>query len=237
MKTILFTQLFLVGTFFTQTPTSLGEIPAESSSTKLTVSTTRHNEALKSIRQGNLRFLQNLEESKTFSLSNLQNLANAQKPHTIILACSDSRVPPEIVFNQEIGSVFTVRTAGMSLDSNVIGSLEYAIKHLHSKNLVILGHTSCGAVKATLDLLDNKNPSDKVSPALQELLSDLKPRLEKFQGKPRTPQLLQESTANTQGILRDLVERSSLIREEYQTEILKITPAIYSLENGTVTFF
>jgi carbonic anhydrase len=227
----------LVSTLLPQPAAGATEITTESPPPKATPATTHHAEALESMRQGNLRFLQSLEESKTFPLDKLQRLATGQKPHTVVLACSDSRVPPELIFNQEIGSLFTVRTAGMSLDNNVIGSLEYAIHHLHSKHLVILGHTSCGAVKATLDLLDNKTNADKVSPALQELLGDLKPRLEKFQGRARTPQLRQESTANTQGIIRDLVERSSLIREEYQTKILKITPAIYSLDNGTVTFF
>jgi carbonic anhydrase len=236
MKSSTFKKCLLIGAVLGGRLLGLAEIPANDQVNVALTTSVNCNDAFEKIREGNLRFQKKLTNAPTPAVDFLKRLAAAQKPHTIILSCSDSRVPPEIIFDQGIGTLFTVRTAGMSLDSNVIGSLEYAIQHLQSRHVVILGHTSCGAVKATLDLLDGHPTNTEASTSLRELLGDLQPRLQGFKGQPRTQQLREESTTNTQGIVQDLLERSALIRREHQAGKLKLTPAIYSLETGKVTF-
>ncbi len=189
-------------------------------------------ESLEKIRQGNQEF----REQPGIAQDLLLPLSKGQRPHTVVISCSDSRVPPEIIFKQAPGQLFTVRTAGMSLDSNVIGSVEYAVEHLNSRNVVVLGHTSCGAVKATLELQNKNEKVSEHSPALQELLTDLQPRLEVFKGLPHTPQLLHESSINTRGVVKDLLERSTLLRGHNATGKILLTPAVYSLETGRVDF-
>ena len=236
MKSSTFQNILLLNIFLGSSLLSWAETPTANPAYPSLTTASSGSEALEKIREGNLRFQKKLTDAPTPTVDFLKRLAAAQKPHTIILSCSDSRVPPEIIFDQGIGTLFTVRTAGMSLDSNVIGSLEYAIQHLQSRHVVILGHTSCGAVKATLDLLDGHPTNTEASTSLRELLGDLQPRLQGFKGQPRTQQLREESTTNTQGIVQDLLERSALIRREHQAGKLKLTPAIYSLETGKVTF-
>lgn len=79
--------------------------------------------------------------------SDLKRLSTGQKPHTIVLSCSDSRVPPEVLFDQKLGEIFVIRTAGQAIDSSVLASIEYAVSHLGTNLIVVMGHESCGAVK------------------------------------------------------------------------------------------
>lgn len=113
--------------------------------------TEKGNEALQKLMDGNKRFLSGSLAQKDLSAKKREELAKGQKPFATVLTCSDSRVPPELLFDQGLGDVFVVRVAGNVVDPIALGSIEYAAEHLGSPLVLILGHSKCGAVKATLE--------------------------------------------------------------------------------------
>lgn len=192
-------------------------------------------QALKWLQNGNKRYLSRANRTDGKSQKDRERLGKGQHPHAIVLSCADSRVPPETVFDQALGEVFVVRTAGESLDSSVIASLEYAVEHLGPRLLVVMGHTSCGAVKAALETPEDKSAG---SPSLDKLVGDIRPRIPN-----RTPAaapsagLEIESAANAQGVAADLLKRSEIIRARVEKGDLLIKPALYYLDSGTVKFY
>lgn len=190
-------------------------------------------QALGWLKNGNKRFLTNRLRRDGQSKADILKLANGQHPHTMVLSCSDSRVPPEVVFDQRLGELFVVRTAGEALDANAIGSLEYAIEHLGARNLLVMGHTSCGAVKAALDTLKG---GDAGSPSLNKLVADLHPRLSEFKGKEKSKNVEMETWANAKGVAKDLLKRSPILSKAVQEGKVKISTSVYYLENGHVQF-
>lgn len=182
---------------------------------------------------GNIRYLSSKTRTDGQSLTDIHRLSTNQKPHTIVLSCSDSRVPPEIVFDQKLGEIFVVRTAGETLGDNAIGSIEYALEHLGSKLIVVMGHTSCGAVKAAFSTLDGSSPG---TPALENLVSDIHSRIKKYKGKEPSAKYVKESWANTEGVAIDLIKKSKLIREKVKSGSIRIVPSLYDLDSGLVTF-
>jgi carbonic anhydrase len=136
-----------------------------------------------------------------------------------------------VVFDQKLGEVFVVRTAGQAINDNVVASIEYAIEHLGTNLLVVMGHESCGAVKATLQSLTG---ADLGTPALNALAADIRPRLQSFANKPLSEGLLQESWSNVHGVEKDLLERSALIRDVVNSGEVKLVKAMYHLDSGKV---
>jgi carbonic anhydrase len=198
-------------------PREVGPVPAEKS--------------LGWLKNGNTRFVTGRLRADGAKSADRTRLAAGQKPHAIVLSCSDSRVPPELVFDQKLGEVFVVRTAGESLDNNVIGSIEYAVDHLGSNLIVVMGHSSCGAVKAALASLQG---SDLGSPALNGLVADLKPHLTQYANKKSSEGLVEEVSANVNGVAHDLLARSQILRDAMATGEVKIVRAVYHLETGKV---
>lgn len=185
------------------------------------------------LKNGNTRYRKGFLRKDGQSKKDIERLSTGQKPHAIILSCSDSRVPPEIVFDQKLGEIFVVRTAGQSLDPNAIGSIEYAVEHLGSKLIVVMGHTSCGAVKAALSTI---NGADAGSPALNHLVADIHPRLQSFKSSIPTKDVQPESWANAKGVARDLVAQSKILSEKLRSGEIKIISALYHLGSGEVQF-
>ncbi|WII71788.1 carbonic anhydrase [Bdellovibrio sp. 22V] len=183
------------------------------------------------LKNGNTRFVKGTFRNDGASAKDRSRLIATQKPHAVILSCSDSRVPPEVVFDQKLGEVFVVRTAGESLDNNVIGSIEYAVQHLGANLIVIMGHESCGAVRASLASLQG---SDLGSPAINALAEDIKPRIQKYATSQPSQGLLDESWANVDGVARDLAERSAILRDVLASGEVKIMKAMYHLDSGKV---
>ncbi|HWI55307.1 MAG TPA: carbonic anhydrase, partial [Desulfobacteria bacterium] len=106
---------------------------------------------------GNVRYVSGKLQAKDLSAAKRKDLSeNGQKPFAIVLTCSDSRVPPELVLDQGLGDIFVVRTAGNVVDPIAIGSIEYGVEHLHAPLIMVLGHEKCGAVKATVEAGDKK---------------------------------------------------------------------------------
>jgi carbonic anhydrase len=182
---------------------------------------------------GNTRFVKSRLRNDGQSAKDRERLSSGQKPHTIVLSCSDSRVPPEVLFDQKLGEIFVIRTAGESLDFAAIASIEYALEHLGSNLILVMGHESCGAVKAALSTLGG---ADAGSPALNSLVKDLHPHLKSFASTPVSEGAIVEVWANTNGVAKDLVERSQIVRDALNSGEVKIQTALYHLGSGVVEF-
>lgn len=189
--------------------------------------------ALGWLKNGNTRFVKHFLRHDGDLAKDRARLTAGQKPHSIVLSCSDSRVPPEVVFDQKLGEIFVIRTAGESLDASAIASIEYAIEHLGSNLIVVMGHESCGAVKAALATLDG---ADAGSPWLNKLVQDLHPHMRSFKGKPVSEGALVEGWANVTGVAKDLVDRSQIVRDAVNSGEVKIQTALYHLGSGVVEF-
>lgn len=187
--------------------------------------------ALGWLKNGNRRFTKGFLRKDGQAASDLERLSKGQKPHSIVLSCSDSRVPPEVVFDQKLGEIFVVRTAGQTLDYGAIASIEYALAHLGSNLIVVMGHESCGAVKAALTATPGQ---DIGSPYLNQLVAQIKPRLMKTPRAEASHGLIKEGWENVQGVTEDLVAKSEIIRDALQSGGVKIQPALYHLGSGQV---
>jgi len=183
------------------------------------------------MKNGNSRFIKGNLRRDGATKADRARLATGQKPHTIVLSCSDSRVPPEVVFDQKLGEIFTVRTAGQALDSAAIASIEYAVSHLGSNLIVIMGHESCGAVKAALATLKG---GDAGSPSLNKLVGDLHPHLKRFTELSQTDGVVVESWANVEGVTTDLIDRSEIVRRLVESGEVTIQKGLYHLATGEV---
>lgn len=192
------------------------------------------NQALRWLQNGNKRFVKGWLRKDGQSLKDVQRLAKSQRPHTIILSCSDSRVPPEIVFDQKLGEVFVIRTAGEALDANVIASIEYAVAHLGTRLLLVMGHTSCGAVKLAVQTL---NGSDGGSASLNHVAAILHPYIrEMLANAKHSKGYEREGWAVASGVAADLVNKSEILKAAVQKGQLLVKTALYHLDSGVVDF-
>lgn len=198
------------------------------------------HEALERLREGNHRFVNGVRSLETV-LSQLRRseLLEGQQPLAVILGCSDSRVPVEIIFDQGLGDLFVIRVAGNIVAPSQIGSVEFAAERYGTRLVVVLGHSLCGAVQATLEEL--QQPSEKRSRNLSSIVDRIRPSVEGLLATPlaRDPAALMSSAVRTNvrvsaNFLRhgsDVLER--LIRDNG----LLVVGAEYSLETGRVDFF
>lgn len=187
--------------------------------------------ALGWLRNGNIRYTKGFLRKDGMGKKDIERLSTGQTPHSIVLSCSDSRVPPELLFDQKLGEIFVVRTAGQSLDNAALASIEYAIEHLGSRLIVVMGHTSCGAVKAAHSSAPG---ADIGSPYLNALVADIQPRIaSKLNHKP-SEALAEEGWDNTRGAAKALIEKSKIVREAVKSGHLRVEPALYHLKSGTV---
>jgi carbonic anhydrase len=162
-------------------------------------------------------------------------LVGGQAPFAVVITCSDSRVPDALLFDQEAGRLFTIREAGNAPDLQGIASAEYAVDHLGSKLVVLMGHTSCGAVKAVREASGKPLPGNLW--ALQAGMAGLlesTPQDPNEDAKAHTARL-EEANARRQA--QALLDRSALLRDMAATEKIWIVPALYNLASGKVQFF
>ena len=153
---------------------------------------------------------------------------NEQHPFAIILSCSDSRVPPEIIFDQGIGDLFVVRVAGNVLDNAAIGSIEYAVEHLNVKLVVVLGHERCGAVSAAVK-------GGEVPGHLRYLVEAIQPAVEK--AKQLSGDLLENAVLiNVKNVVAQLKSSEPIIEEFVHENKVNVVGARYDLDDGAVTF-
>ncbi len=197
-------------------------------------------EALQRLRDGNRRFVQGLRPDETLtSQARRSALASGQAPFAILLGCSDSRVPGEIVFDQGLGDLFVIRVAGNVVASSQIGSVEFAAERFGTPLVVVLGHSSCGAILATLEEL--KRPSEAQSRGLRSIVDRGRPSVEALLATDLandTPELLRQAVrANVRVSANHLRHGSDLVEQLVQKGKLLIVGAEYSLDTGVVDFF
>jgi len=196
------------------------------------------SEALERLRKGNARFVAN---ESTRSVSNLERarLASGQNPFAVILGCSDSRVPTETVFDQGLGDLFVIRVAGNIVAPSQIGSIEFAAPKFATRLVVVLGHTQCGAVEATIDEL--QRPAEKQSRNIAAIVSRIRPSvmdlLERDEVTDRDDLIRQAVRENVRYSTNELRHGSDIIEELIGKNELLIVGAEYSLETGVVEFF
>lgn len=192
------------------------------------------DKALGWLRNGNIRFTKaRLRNDGQSSLDRVK-LSTGQKPHSIVLSCSDSRVPPELVFDQKLGEIFVVRSAGQNPDNSAIASIEYALEHLGSNLIVVMGHQSCGAVKAAVT---TKEGQDVGSPFLNRLVTQIKARIPASEKRQAASQdFVQEGWDNVYGIAEELKKKSTIIREAVESGEVRIQPALYQMSSGQVSW-
>ncbi len=198
------------------------------------------NEALKRLQEGNLRYLSGKANKITSSgRETREALVAGQSPYAIILGCSDSRVPIETVFDESLGELFVIRVAGNVAGPIQVGSIEYAVDVLGTQLVVVLGHTGCGAVQATLDEL--KQPSGNLTPGIHAIVSKISAALSDWKdanvGMEDYQDIDDAVRINVAHSAMQLKKQSELMQQRMKRGDLQIVKAVYSLKSGEVTFF
>lgn len=183
-------------------------------------------QALRKLLEGNGRFVSGNVTHPNQSAERRAGVISAQHPFAVIVSCSDSRIPPEIIFDQGIGDIFVIRTAGEAMDSATLGTIEYAIEHLNASLIVVLGHDNCGAVKAAVT-------GGEAPGHINYLVEAIKPAVDKAKGM--SGDILNNSIdVNTRDIVAQLGSTKPILFEAVKEGKLKIVGARYHLDTGRV---
>lgn len=192
-------------------------------------------DAIERLREGNRRFAsENSSIDHSVSHAKRAGLVDGQNPIAIVLACSDSRVPVELVFDQGLGDLFVIRVAGNVVAPSQIGSVEYAAAMLGTKLVVVLGHSNCGAVDATLREL--RRGQEHRSPNLRAIVDRIRPAIEPLLEQDEQTTLHDAVVANVYRSVDRLQHGSIILEELVDSGELTIVGAEYSIENGNVAF-
>lgn len=192
------------------------------------------DQALDLLRKGNQRFIQNLRFNRNL-LQQVNETADGQYPFATILSCIDSRTTAELIFDQGLGDIFSIRIAGNIVNEDIIGSLEFACKAAGSKLIVVLGHTNCGAIKGACD--------EAQLGYLTQLLEKIKPaiNLEKSFKDNRNGNNLayvnEVAKINIKNSIQNIINKSSIIKELMDQGTIKIIGGLYDVASGEVIFF
>ena len=197
-------------------------------------------EALNRLREGNQRFVSDVRNSDALtSHTRRREVAEGQEPFAIILGCSDSRVPAEIIFDQGLGDLFVIRVAGNIVAPSQVGSVEFAAERYHTRLVVVLGHSKCGAILATLEELGRR--SEEQSRNLHSIVDRIRPSVETLLGtdlRHDHDELVRQAVrANIRMSVDHLRHGSEVLEQLIQKDGLLIVGAEYSLETGLVEFF
>jgi carbonic anhydrase len=197
-------------------------------------------EALEGLREGNRRFASGVRSLETLaSQARRQDLVAGQAPFAVILGCSDSRVPVEIIFDQGLGDLFVIRVAGNIVAPSHVGSVEFAAAEFGTRLVVVLGHSRCGAVTATVEEL--RRPAENQSPNLRSIVDRIRPSVETLMEtdlKGGTDELIRQAVrANVRASVDHLRHGSAILEDMIRTEGLLVVGAEYALETGAVEVF
>jgi carbonic anhydrase len=186
-------------------------------------------EAIAKLKEGNGRYTSGNLQHPGQTTDRRTELAKSQHPFAIILSCSDSRVPPEIVFDQGLGDLFVVRVAGNVIDDHALGSIEYAVDHLGARLIVVLGHQSCGAVKAAKETIAAKG---KAPGHIQSLVTAIQPAVE------ATVKGDLEATveANVKNVVQAVRTSTPILKPKVDSGEVQVIGGYYSLDTGAVAF-
>jgi carbonic anhydrase len=194
-------------------------------------------EALERLREGNHRFVLEAGGAEQNSETRRRSLTGGQEPFAIILGCSDSRVPAEIVFDQGLGDLFVIRVAGNIVAPSQVGSVEFAAARFGTRLVVVLGHSNCGAITATLEELGR--PTTDQSRNLRSIVDRVRPSVEGLlaAGLEHDTLVHQAVRANIRASASHLRHGSEVLEQLIQHDGLLVVGAEYSLETGLVDFF
>lgn len=174
---------------------------------------------------GNKRFIQGNLSTYDVGINRRTQLSHGQYPYAVVITCSDSRVPPELIFDQALGNIFVIRVAGNVLDAVALGSVEYAVEHLNTKLVVVMGHEKCGAIKATVD-------GGHVPPNIGAIAAKIQPAVDT--AKAANPADIYEATADA-----NIINMVNLVKADHVISHIpgvKVVGAKYHFESGEVTF-
>jgi carbonic anhydrase len=180
------------------------------------------------LKVGNERFVKNALAPVSLSAVTRQSLTKGQSPFAMVLSCADSRVAPEFIFNTGLGDLFVVRTAGEVVDRSILATLEYGAEHLHIPLLVVMGHESCGAVKAVVDKAEVSGPN----------LAYMVKAIRAGTGRSASAQseIKAAILANVEQAINDALAGSEILQHAVDTGTLQVVGAYYPLASGQVTF-
>lgn len=181
------------------------------------------DDAIDRLLTGNKRYISQKQIHPNQTLKRREELCQGQFPFAVILGCSDSRIPPELIFDQGLGDLFVVRVAGNIIDNVVLGSIEYAVAHLHTPLVMVLGHSKCGAVEATV-------AGGDLEGHLSDLTEAILPAMKSTQEK--TENIIDDTArANAKMVAEQL---TSILSRWTENERLMVVPAFYNLDTGLV---
>ena len=205
------------------------------------------DEALQKLMDGNKRYVENqMTGTKLCDLPTRTGLAKSQHPYAIILTCSDSRVPPEIVFDKGLGEIFVIRVAGNIPDPVVLGSIEYAAEHLGSPLIMVLGHERCGAVTATVDAKGKSTGSTNIDAIVKTIAPNVKSAVkdcevckdDKKCAETKKSEFVEcVIDTNVKTVAANLTKKSKILTHLLHEKKIKIVAAKYDLDDGIVTLF
>lgn len=180
--------------------------------------------------EGNKRFINNLKSDRDH-LEMINETREGQYPFAVILSCMDSRTSVELIFDQGLGDLFSIRVAGNIVNNDILASIEYAIKYVGSKVLMVLGHTECGAIySAKAGVTDGH---------ITDLLKRIQPSISKALLKDEQDHLFNDNVAyaNVENSLEEILTRSIIVKEMFAKGEIGIVGGVYNIENGQVDFF
>ena len=191
-------------------------------------------QAIDLLHKGNQRFIQNLRFNRNL-LQQVNETADGQYPFAAILSCIDSRTPAELIFDQGLGDIFSIRIAGNIVNDDIIGSLEFACKVAGSKLIVVLGHTNCGAIKGACDeaqLGYLTQLLEKIKPAIQQ-----EHTFKEYRNGSNLAYVNEVAKINIRNSIQHILDKSSIIKELIVQKAIKIIGGLYDVSSGEVLFF
>ncbi|MBL7742934.1 MAG: carbonic anhydrase [Chitinophagaceae bacterium] len=180
--------------------------------------------------EGNKRFINNLNSDHDH-LEMINETREGQYPFAVILSCMDSRTSVELIFDQGLGDLFSIRVAGNIVNDDILASIEYAVKYVGSKVLMVLGHTECGAIKSAKQGVKDGH--------ITNLLKRIEPSISKALLKEEKDHLFHDSVAyaNVENSLEEILTRSTIVKEMFAKGEIGLVGGVYNIENGQVDFF
>lgn len=204
--------------------------------TKETQTTMTPEKSLQYLKEGNIRFQNNLKTNRDL-LKQVKDTSNGQFPFATILSCIDSRVSSELIFDQGLGDIFSVRIAGNFVNSDILGSMEFACKLAGTKLILVLGHTACGAIKGACDDAKLGNLTGmlaKIKPAVKAVLE---PQDENLRNSSNIEFVNNVSAKNVQLTIDRILKESDVLAEMQNNGDIKIIGAMYNIKTGTVSYY
>ncbi len=224
MKKLLFASLFVVFTLIMGNHLGYAADPAHPDQPSVAPA-----EAISKLKEGNGRYTSGNLQHPAQTAERRTELANTQHPFAAVVSCSDSRVPPEIVFDQGLGDLFVVRVAGNVINDEGLGSLEYTVDHLGTRLILVLGHQRCGAVDAARQTIASKG---KAPGHIQSLVAAIKPAVE----ATAKDDLETTIKANVKNVVQALRSSTPILKAEVDSGKIQVVGGYYSLDTGAVTF-